>query len=334
MRQRAPRAEVGKALALPASYPDGMRLGSAWVFVLALGCSSNETPPSNTGGGGASGTGGGAGAGTGGNSDCAVTLDGSAEPVFEQPTSRIRVYAGSDFTVVDGAVLDGPRREIHTESARSGDCRLLTYDSPSFCDPRCDNPQICVDGACERFPEPVSAGVLSVQLGATKTVEVSPNELGRYYWGSEEFGYESVPSVAVDATGFQLAACLSPPPQPTSDWSQLMQQRAPGEDVELAWSNPVATARVHLRMTTCIGTHGGISPVEIECEGRDEGKLTLPGAYLDAFFEDAALWGRGECGSHEVWRYHASATGTGPEAVQLRAEARASFYFQPGRGPL
>lgn len=212
---------------------------------------------------------------------------------------------------------------------------MLTYDSPSFCDPACENPEICIGGACERFPEPVSAGALSVELGADQKVEVPPSNVGRYYWGTEDFGYDVVPSVNVSAPGevapgFELAACLSPAPQPTTEWNELLEQRAPGEDVVLAWSNPVETARVYLRMTTCIGTHGGISPVEIECEGKDVGKLTLPGVFLDALYEQG--WGRGECGTNDVWRYHATELGSGDAAVQLRAESGASFYFQPRLG--
>jgi hypothetical protein len=315
-----------------------MRLGSTWVLVLALGCSSSEAGPNASGGGqaGTSAAGsssGGADAGAGG-AGCAVTLDGRAEPVFEQPTSRIRVFAGSYYTVVEGVVLDGQRREIHTESARRGNCRLLTYDSPSFCDPACENPELCVGGVCERFPVPISAGTLSVGLGPNRTVNVPPSDLGHYYWGTEDFGFDALASVTLSAPGdaapaFDLVACLSPAPRPTSEWNQLLQRRTAGEDVELAWSNPVPTARVYLRMTTCIGTHGGISPVEVECEAPDVGKLILPGAYLDALYEDG--WGRGECGGNDVRRYHASQSGSGDEAVQLRAESIASFWFQPSR---
>ncbi|MDF3072292.1 MAG: hypothetical protein K0R38_7893 [Polyangiaceae bacterium] len=305
----------------------GMKLGSVGVVVLALGCGSSKST-GNPGAGGAAG---------GGGERCEVTLNGSVEPLFEQPASRIRVSAGLEFTVVDGAVLDGARPEIHTEAGRSGACRLLTYDSPSFCDPGCENPELCVHGACERFPEAMSAGTLFVELGRAHTVEVRTTDLGRYYWGTEEYGYEAVTSVGVrapgdEAPGFELSACLSPPPRPTSDWNRLMEQRAPGEDVELAWSNPVPTARVYLRMTTCIGTHGGISPVEIECEGLDLGKLTLPGVYLDALYEDG--WGHGECGGNDVIRYHADQDGSGEQAVQLRADSVASFWFQPRRGAL
>ncbi len=310
-----------------------MRLSSCWVVVLILGCSSNgeRLKAGDAGGGGAAGA---AGAGTGGGS-CAATLDGVTGPSFEQPSSRIRVRAGSYFTVLDGAVVDGPSRELHAEAARDGSCRLLTYDSGSFCDPACENPAICINGVCERFPEPLSAGPLTARFGSNEPVVVEPIELGRYFFQTEDFGYDDVRAVAVsapgdEAAGFDLEACLASAPQAIGDWDQLLQKRVAGGDVALAWSNPVPTARIYLRMTTCIGTHGGISPVEVECEGPDVGKLTLPGAYLDALYEQG--WGRGECGVNDVLRYHASQSGSGDGAVQLRVESVASFFFQPRLG--
>jgi hypothetical protein len=118
-----------------------------------------------------------------------------------------------------------------------------------------------------------------------------------------------------------------PAPQPTEDWNELMVARQPGEDVVLRWSNPVAVARVYLRMTTGVGTHGGISSVEIECEGPDVGSLTLPGGYLDELY--AGGWSCGECGQNTLLRYHASQSGTGDDAVQLRVGSTATFWFIP-----
>jgi hypothetical protein len=337
-----------------------MRAGTAWVLALALGCSSNETSATSDGGasgandggmsgasdGGTSGAndggmsiGGGGGvsgaAADGGEGNCATTLDARPEPIFEQTTSRLRLWAIPNETIFEGAVLDGQRREIHTEAERSGNCRLLTYESAgSFCDPLCYSPDLCVNGVCERFPSPVSAGTMSIELSEQEPFELEPKALGNYAWNTEDFGYDVVTSVAVTAAGgkagagFELEARLSPAPEPTSDWTVLAERRAPGEDLALGWSNPVDTARFYLRMTTCIGTHGGISPVEIECEGPDTGELTIPGAYLDALY--AQGWGHGECGVNTVWRYHASQTGCGDSAVQLRAESSASFYLNPG----
>jgi hypothetical protein len=114
---------------------------------------------------------------------------------------------------------------------------------------------------------------------------------------------------------------------PSEDWPSLLRQRLAGQDVTLSWSNAVDTARIYLRMTTGIGTHGGISPVEIECEGPDQGSLTLPGAYLDALYADG--WSCGECGENRLIRYHVAQSGTGDRIVQLRVQAYYQFFFIP-----
>jgi hypothetical protein len=95
----------------------------------------------------------------------------------------------------------------------------------------------------------------------------------------------------------------------------------------LTWSDPVDTARIYLRMTTGIGTHGGISPVELECEGPDVGMLELPGAYLDSLYADG--WACGECGGNDLVRYHADEVDAGGTTVQLRTEATVGFWFIP-----
>jgi hypothetical protein len=134
---------------------------------------------------------------------------------------------------------------------------------------------------------------------------------------------------AGDAAGpFDLTTCAVEPPVPEGDWSAAMEARGAGEDVTLTWSNPYSTARVSLRMTTGIGTHGGISPVEIECEGRDSGSLTLPGAFLDLLY-DGPYWSCGECGDNRLLRYHATEADVGGTTVQLRTQSPAMFYFRP-----
>jgi hypothetical protein len=114
---------------------------------------------------------------------------------------------------------------------------------------------------------------------------------------------------------------------PSEDWTALMEARAPGEDVTLTWSDPLPGARFYLRMTTGIGTHGGISPVEVECEGPDTGSLTLPGPYLDDLF--AQGWACGECGDNRVQRYVAAEAALSGATARFSAQAEAFFYFHP-----
>lgn len=261
---------------------------------------------------------------------------GTASPVFERPASVLSVFAASDWMNLNGKLMPNSLGEFHQEAERQGSCRLLVYDDVAHCDPACEFSQLCVRGECLSFPEPVSAGTLELRLDGNRSFEVEPNRTGQYYWSTEEFGLAEVSEVAVSApgdvaSGFDLQACLFESPVPTEDWSELIAQRKPGQDLELNWSNPIDAARIYLRMTTGVGTHGGISPVEIECEGLDEGRLTLPGAYLDRLYEDG--WACGECGSNSLFRYHAAESGAGQDAVQLRAESSATFWFQPRIAP-
>lgn len=316
---------------------------------LALACGSTSNSPPGGGGAassggndagqggasaGASAAGGVAGAsphGGAGADGCAVTFGGVDEPMFEQATHRFRAYAGSYWMTFNGAAFDAPAPSFHEEAERQGFCRLLTYE-PSFCDPACSDGKICFDGACVANPAPISAGALELRGAGDSAIDLEPNEVGHYYWSTEDFGYDAVDVIAVSATGdvapaFELSACLVEPPEPTRDWSMLMEARGDTEDIVLSWSNPLPSARFYLRMTTGIGTHGGISPVEVECEGPDRGSLTIPGAYLDALYAEG--WSCGECGGNELFRYHAERTGKGTDTIELRAESGATFWFRP-----
>jgi hypothetical protein len=321
--------------ARPAKLLGMLRLSATLIFslCLALGCSNSSSPEPSGASGSAQGGDGSTTGGTGAGRDCPATLGGSEEPVFDPPASRFRVSGDTTFMALDGVLSQAPHRELHTEAKRTGHCRLLTYESASFCDPGCENPRICVDGSCVNLLEPVSAGTLQLRLNDEAPIEIEPNDTGRYAWTTEARGVNDVERVAISApgdvaAGFALQACLFEGPKPTQDWDHVMAERAPGEDVVLRWSNPIDVARVYVRMTTGIGTHGGISPVELECEGPDVGSLTLPGPYLDDLYKTG--WSCGECGSNRLVRYHASQTNQGAATVQLLAESGASFWFIPG----
>jgi hypothetical protein len=106
-------------------------------------------------------------------------------------------------------------------------------------------------------------------------------------------------------------------------------QRGEGESASLRWSNPIQDARVRLHMTGCVGSHGGIATAEIECEGPDTGELVIAGVFLDALA--AGDWTHGECGGHELLRYHAAAD---PQDDGLRFESGAvtQFFWRPDQG--
>ncbi len=125
-----------------------------------------------------------------------------------------------------------------------------------------------------------------------------------------------------------LPSCAPSPVEPEGDFSAALEARAPGEDVTLRWTNPIPGARVYLRMTNCIGSHGGISPVDVECEAPDTGSLTIVGTFLDALYQPE-YWNRGECGVNELVRYHSVSTTIDGATIRFRTETARSFFFFP-----
>jgi hypothetical protein len=288
----------------------------------------------DTGGGDAGGgdTGGGdtGGGDTGGGGDCVTSLGVGADPIFEQTGSRIVVQPNPTWYDLKGALFDEPTVEFHEEAERSGLCRLLTYDGGS-CGAPCEGGSFCAGGECVTPPDSVSAGTLTITGVTAAPIVVEPDSSGNY-WASVEAVIalgDRVRAVTAGAEvpAFDVEACPVTAPEAIGEWSELLGARAPGEDVTLTWSNPDPGARIYLRMTTGIGTHGGISPVEVECEGPDTGSLTLPGAYLDALYAEG--WSCGECGDNRLFRYATGEVEAGGITVQLRVQGAQGFWFHP-----
>ena len=235
------------------------------------------------------------------------------EPDFTRATSTFAMdwwLAWGQAQLV-GSFSKEPMPALRTEHSLSGQCRLMTWE-PSNCGTTC--PGWCVDGECLEFPERYSEGEATWTWPDGETV-VGPDE-GLTYMAVAEATTMGESSLVLDALSLTV---------PTVEPVELTEAdpfsgRARGDDVTLAWGDPVDGARVRLFMTDCAGSHGGIGESEIECEGPDIGSITLPGVFLDAL-EDGD-WSRGECGSHTLDRYHASASEDG----ELRLESAAPIY--------
>jgi len=296
------------------------------------GSEAPSTAPADTE---SSGTHGSSSADDSSSSDATGALDPCAipgwgpEPMFDEPPGRFTFRDGPGYQSVTGFISDGPRVDFHEESERQGACRLLEYTASS-CEPACEPPAVCIGEACITEPPGLSAGVVTLAGVDGEPIDLTEDALHSYYWDRAGDFMATMPSL--DAAGaevdaFELAVCPTTAPTPIGDWSGLLAARAPGEAITLTWSDPIDSARIYLRMTTGIGTHGGISPVEIECEGPDVGMLELPGAYLDALYAEG--WSCGECGGNDLVRYHVDEADAGGTSVQLRTEATAGFWFIP-----
>lgn len=245
------------------------------------------------------------------------------DPDFSLPDGRVTVETWFAYgeTQLTGWFADGPDLRYHTEAAREGNCRLVTYEA-STCDPTCDDDEACVDGACVAWPTRQDRGdLLWVWPDGERTV--SPDGTLAYFATGQASTAGDISVTFEDTT---LVAPTVEALEADGDWAEAIEGRA-GGDATLSWTNPIQKARVRLHMTDCVGSHGGIAPAEIECEGPDTGTLVIPGTFLDALA--AGDWSHGECGSHEFERYHAAAP-PGDDSIRMESVADAGLFWRPG----
>lgn len=255
----------------------------------------------------------------GGSANYSASL--GTDPDFSDAHGRIAVESWFAYGegALQGAFADGPPLRLHTESERAGNCRLMT-GAVSSCIPACAGTELCVDGTCTPWPERLDRGALEWTWPDGQQTVQPDATLGYYATGAaHEPGV-----VRVEVGGQSYEAPSTEAPAHDGDWGTVLDERARGADATLRWSNPMLHARVRVHMTDCVGSHGGIAPAEIECEGPDTGSLVLPGPYLD-LLEDGD-WTHGECGSHTFERYH-SATAAGDDTVRVETVSDAGFFW-------
>lgn len=246
-----------------------------------------------------------------------------SDPDFDPPGSLFRSRLFVEYLEADlsGTFADGPPLSFHTEAARSGSCRLLTYTAAS-CDPGCGPSEACIEGTCVPYPVRSARGSVTWTFpGGEQTVDPDGTQT---YYASSSTSEDGPMTLTIE--GALLETPLAPLLTPDGDWERVLADRSTGADATLSWTNPMEGARVRLRMTDCTGSHGGFADAEIECEAPDVGSLTVPGAYLDAL--DAGDWDRGDCGSHVFHRYHAAAL---EDDSDVRFEVRSpdNLFYRP-----
>jgi hypothetical protein len=261
--------------------------------------------------------------------DCVADLtDGAAaSPRFGQANGEVVFRDLSGYAWLSGAFLDGPEVRSQVETEREGACRLLEY-APSTCDPGCSGTQLCRDSVCVDLPRRVAAGTLTLTGPLELTAE--PDGIKGYFVDSEAEVEATAPlrltgTDGPDVPQFEARTCPVTAPRRVGDWDAALADRSPGADVTLRWSNPLPEARIRLRMTTGVATHGGISPAELECEASDTGELTLPGRFLDALYAEG--WACGECGNNDLVRYRSGTIGE--TSTAFTSESVTTFYHIP-----
>lgn len=249
-------------------------------------------------------------------------------PDFEGRSGELVIVSETaSYASFSGSFLDRPRVDLHVEADRSGQCRLLTYTG-STCSPACQaGVELCVDGACVTQERIRPAGDLVLSGVVPEPLSVSPDGTGAYWADFDPVDGDATLEVLGGGSldGVTARSCRVGPVGPASDWSTVLADRGAGEDVELTWTHPNPEARIRLRMTTGVATHGGVAHAEVECEGPDTGSLVLPGPFLDELYSEG--WACGECGDNTLLRYRAGRIGD--SGARLVQEAKTHFWYIP-----
>lgn len=280
---------------------------SLLILLAAVGCKTDDSDPEPL---------------PGGSANYSASL--GEEPDFSVPTGRIAVrtlLAYNDISLSGGFFESEPPTYL-PELEREGNCRLIGW-SPSTCSPECEWPERCLDGECVGDPAYVDRGPLEwTWPGGQQTV--SPDATTAAYWASGSISQEG--EMSLEFEELLLEAPVLAAAEPKEDFGEVIDDRK-GGDATLKWTNPILDARVRLYMTDCVGSHGGLSENDIECEGPDTGELVIAATLLDAL--EAGDWSHGECGSMVFYRYHAAAP-VDDTATRFESRASSDFFWRPG----
>lgn len=248
--------------------------------------------------------------------DAGPERDAGTDPLFIDPprfdfvVTELRSSDGegnvSSGSLVAGSAFAAERTRFHTESAREGSCRSLTYEA-AFCQPFCDG--VCLPGnVCDPFPTFESVGRVTLS-GLRARVTITEFD-GRYSADSATDNdvfdagdaIELVAAGAGGAAGFSLSA-RGVAPLVTSIGDAL--ELTDGADATVSW-DPVGDGdRVRLIVRSTNAAHGLPLDHIIECEGPDSGSLAIPRALVEAFPDSSPslICASVDCPASELSRY-------------------------------
>jgi hypothetical protein len=208
-----------------------------------------------------------------------------AGPAGAYPVDRIGqvnlIEAGPEGSVgwlaLYASILDQPERPTPVKQAEQGDCAVFVRPPVSLCEPAC-NPGVCIDGTCEPFPVPASAGTISVS-GLATPVSFEASEFG-YVGPTEPIDdlFAAGASVTVSAEGDEVAAFtaeLRGPAPLAAPFQNLT--LVDGEDATVTWT---AANDARIQLALLVGWHGAPWEALLLCETADDGSLTIPGGLI------------------------------------------------------
>jgi hypothetical protein len=286
----------------------------------------------------------GGGGGGGGDADAAPEADGGGggdDGPRDRVEGDIAVYegefgeGGTEWSYVQASIID-PRPAYMTLEMETGGCRMWSYE-PGDCGPctgLCD-----AEGECVPFPTSLSAGTLTVGGVEGGDIEMEPTEYG-YFLDSappaDLFAADSDVTVTAsgdaDVAAFSLSASGVDPisidlVEGGEEGREDALRLEDGGDLTLSWEPARPGTRVRLEINSNNRGHGLPVDSMIECEGDDDGSLTVPRVMIEAFPEKPYqnICAGTDCPPSTLTRYRYDRTAVSDLEVELRVEFREQF---------
>lgn len=262
----------------------------------------------------------------------ADTSAGAFTPDFASAPATVRVQIndfGTEgfYTTVRASLATAAQPTVHSVDTEVGNCRLLVR-VPSLCEPSCVYPELCTaQNICQAFPEPRSAGALTVTDGEDALTVAFD---GYSYW-LQSAGLPFAPgeTITVSAVGDAFPAFSADAVMPdilVAPGVYDIGLTTPG-DIAFTWDPPTPgapPARVRITLNAGYG-HGLPLAAIVECDVPDTGSFAVPDA-LRTQLPPPSTWGCGECPESFVTRYHKTTVQAGDTAVDLIVESPLRFY--------
>ena len=174
---------------------------------------------------------------------------------------------------------DRPYAPRERRGVSSGDCALYDHEPAGECTPACDG--FCnANGVCEPYPEPASAGDITI-TGLREALLLVEGDFGYrpepYPLGDLFADDAIITAVAAGAEvdAFALSARgVAALEDELGGWDLV-----DGVDFPITWTPSAAAARVQLSLR--IGWHGAPYEMMLLCETADDGTLTIPGELIE-----------------------------------------------------
>jgi len=204
-------------------------------------------------------------------------------------TFQVSLIADGAYTSVVGKMYDGPSppNMVFEEIASSGSCRLYKRLYP-FCNPDCGGQGVCVKGdSCQPYPSSVNIGAVTISGLKTKdgNTGFSMDPINNTY----QFTSIAFPPcnegnvITLNAAGSSSMSAFTLTIKGISPLTLLNDtiKMIDGQPINLRWTPPTVTGISTIFVLIDISYHGG-TKAKIECDGSDNGSLTIPAALLDS----------------------------------------------------